>query len=72
MVTSRCRDLRNGAAAGRSLAVESHSVEDVGILDAIGRTPIVRLRRVVPRSRAGLWIKLEYRNPSSCRPGRSS
>jgi cysteine synthase A len=39
-------------------------VEDTGILDAIGDTPLVRLRRIVPANGAELWIKLEYRNPT--------
>jgi len=34
------------------------------ILDLIGDTPIVRLRRVVPRSGAEVFAKLEYLNPS--------
>src|ERR671929_1170603 len=34
------------------------------ILDAIGNTPLVRLRRCAPANGAELWIKLEYRNPS--------
>jgi len=34
-----------------------------GILDAIGDTPLVRLRRVAPEG-AEIWVKLEYRNPS--------
>jgi cysteine synthase A len=35
-----------------------------GILDQIGDTPLVRLRRCVPANGAELWLKLEYRNPS--------
>ena len=34
------------------------------ILDAIGNTPLVRLRRCVPANGAELWLKLEYRNPT--------
>jgi cysteine synthase len=34
------------------------------ILDAIGNTPLVRLRRIVPANGAELWVKLEYRNPT--------
>jgi cysteine synthase len=34
------------------------------ILDAIGNTPLVRLRRCAPPNGAELWVKLEYRNPS--------
>ena len=35
-----------------------------GILDQIGSTPLVRLRRIVPANGAELWLKLEYFNPS--------
>jgi cysteine synthase A len=34
------------------------------VLDAIGNTPLVRLRRCTPANGAELWLKLEYRNPS--------
>ena len=34
------------------------------ILEAIGNTPVVRLRRCLPANRAELWLKLEYRNPT--------
>jgi cysteine synthase len=34
------------------------------ILEAIGNTPLVRLRRCAPANGAELWLKLEYRNPS--------
>ena len=34
------------------------------ILDAIGNTPLVRLRRCAPANGAELWLKLEYCNPS--------
>jgi cysteine synthase A len=34
------------------------------ILDTIGNTPLVRLRRCAPANGAELWVKLEYRNPS--------
>jgi cysteine synthase A len=34
------------------------------ILDAIGNTPLVRLRRCAPENGAELWLKLELRNPS--------
>jgi cysteine synthase A len=34
------------------------------ILEAIGNTPLVRLRRCVPTNGAELWLKLEYCNPS--------
>jgi cysteine synthase A len=34
------------------------------ILEAIGNTPIVRLRRCAPQDGAELWLKLELRNPS--------
>src|SRR6478672_4900309 len=34
------------------------------ILDAIGNTPLVRLRRCAPANGAELWLKLENTNPS--------
>src|SRR5215471_7895040 len=34
------------------------------ILEAIGNTPVVRLRRCAPPNGAELWLKLEYRNPT--------
>src|SRR5256714_2698599 len=34
------------------------------ILETIGNTPLVRLRRCVPANGAELWLKLEYRNPT--------
>ncbi|HKP17097.1 MAG TPA: PLP-dependent cysteine synthase family protein [Gaiellaceae bacterium] len=34
------------------------------ILDAIGNTPVVRLRSCAPANGAQVWVKLEYLNPS--------
>jgi len=34
------------------------------ILDAIGNTPLIRLRHCVPENGAELWLKLEHLNPS--------
>jgi cysteine synthase len=34
------------------------------ILDAIGNTPLIRLRRCGPPNGAELWLKLEYYNPT--------
>jgi cysteine synthase A len=34
------------------------------ILETIGNTPLVRLRRVGPANGAELWLKLEYRTPT--------
>ena len=34
------------------------------ILEAIGNTPAVRLRRCAPPNGAELWLKLENRNPT--------
>jgi cysteine synthase len=34
------------------------------VLDAIGETPLVRLRRCAPPNGAELWLKLEYYNPT--------
>lgn len=35
-----------------------------GVLSAIGKTPIVQLRRVVPEGSAKVLVKLEYANPT--------
>src|SRR2546423_12222195 len=35
------------------------------ILEAIGNTPLVRLRRCAPENGAELWLKLEYLNPTA-------
>lgn len=35
-----------------------------GVLDAIGSTPLVELRRVVPDGAARVWVKLEFFNPT--------
>lgn len=37
---------------------------DPGILDAIGNTSLVRLRKVVPPDCAGIYAKLEWENPT--------
>lgn len=34
------------------------------VLDLIGETPVVRLRRVVPEGAATVWVKLERANPA--------
>lgn len=34
------------------------------VLEAIGKTPLVRLRRCAPTNGAELWLKLELRNPT--------
>ncbi len=36
------------------------------VLDLIGRTPVVRLQRVVSPGMATLWAKLERQNPAGC------
>jgi cysteine synthase A len=36
----------------------------MSILDAIGNTPLVRLRGCAPENGAEIWVKLEYCNPS--------
>jgi cysteine synthase A len=58
---------RSGGGARRDLPAsgldrDHHPVES--ILEAIGDTPLVRLRRCAPRNGAELWLKLEYRNPT--------
>jgi cysteine synthase A len=36
----------------------------MSVLDAIGGTSLVPLRRVVPAGAAGVWVKLEWENPT--------
>lgn len=36
----------------------------MNVLDAIGNTSLVRLRRVVPQGRAAIFVKLEWENPT--------
>ncbi|MBN1260174.1 MAG: cysteine synthase A [Anaerolineae bacterium] len=36
------------------------------VLELIGRTPLVRLRRVIPPESAAVWAKLERQNPAGC------
>jgi cysteine synthase len=36
----------------------------VSVLEAIGNTSLVRLRRMVPKSGAEVWVKLEWENPT--------
>jgi cysteine synthase len=35
------------------------------ILEAIGNTSLVRLRKVVPSGGAEIWVKLEWENPTA-------
>ena len=35
-----------------------------GVLEAIGRTPVVRLKRLAPAGAADIFVKLEYFNPT--------
>src|SRR3954453_2068698 len=48
----------------RGSSDDLHNRSMTSILDAIGNTPLVRLRRCAPANGAELWIKLEYRNPT--------
>ncbi len=45
------------APVGRAVAFE-------GVLDAVGGTPLIRLRRLSPPSAATIWAKLESCNPA--------
>ena len=36
------------------------------VLDLVGRTPIVRLNRIVEKGMATVWAKLERQNPAGC------
>jgi cysteine synthase A len=39
-------------------------MENTGILDTIGNTPLVRLEHIKPANGSEIWVKLEYRNPT--------
>ena len=44
----------------------THSPAPVdSVLHAIGRTPVLRLRKVVPTGSADVYVKLEYFNPAN-------
>ena len=43
---------------------EEGSSPQGSILEGIGDTPLLRLRRCGPANGAELWLKLEYRNPT--------
>src|SRR5215218_5247229 len=57
--SSRPRGSRPTPASTRYTCVSVDSM-----LEAIGNTPLVRLRRCAPANGAELWLKLENRNPS--------
>jgi cysteine synthase len=44
--------------------MEKTSSQKDGILTAIGKTPLVRLRKIVPKDGAAVYVKLEYFNPT--------
>src|SRR3954467_9587395 len=46
------------------MASPTSTVTTASILDAIGNTPLVRLRALAPGNRAEIWVKLEYLNPT--------
>ncbi len=43
---------------------EVKQLKSPNTLDAIGKTPIVQLRKFVPKGSANIFIKLEYFNPT--------
>src|SRR6185503_4650364 len=54
--TSRARQHRAGRAPGEALTMH--------VLDAVGNTSLVRLRKVVPPGAASVLVKLEWENPT--------
>src|SRR5581483_6632195 len=65
------RDVRPSRVAEDALRPEQrvqaqpeHRASMTSILESIGNTPLVRLRRCVPENGAELWLKLEYLNPT--------
>lgn len=43
---------------------EIQSLKSLSTLDAIGKTPIVQLQKIVPKGSADILVKLEYFNPT--------
>ncbi|MGC9349124.1 MAG: cysteine synthase A [Anaerolineae bacterium] len=43
-----------------------HGVVADSVLDLIGRTPVVRLQRLVTPGMSEVWVKLERQNPGGC------
>jgi len=50
--------------SAQSPTVAERLGEPVSVLDAIGNTPVVQLKRVVPAGSAKILVKLEYTNPT--------
>ncbi len=48
----------------RIASLLSHSEPTVSVLDGIGNTPLVALRRIVPPGSARILVKLEWANPT--------
>ncbi len=44
--------------------MELHRPISPTVLDAIGNTPLVQLRKLVPKGSANIFLKLEYFNPT--------
>ena len=44
---------------------EVQQIKSPTTLDAIGKTPIVQLRKIVPKGSADILVKLEYFNPTN-------
>src|SRR5206468_3550262 len=59
--------LQRGAAADRGVLVRKPTVRNralMDILEAIGNTSLVRLRKIVPPGCAAIFVKLEWENPT--------
>src|SRR6266480_4065334 len=62
--TAAVSGARGACGAHRNLASVGGCVGTKGMLEAIGNTPLVRLRTIVPDSSAEVLVKLEYYNPT--------
>src|SRR5204862_766987 len=54
--------MRSGSDAPRATTAATTAPGDV--LQAVGSTSLVRLRRIVPRNGANVLVKLEWENPT--------
>ena len=60
----RSRARATTARSRARTAARAHNPRVPSILDAIGNTPLVRLRQCTPANGAELWLKLDYLNPT--------
>jgi cysteine synthase A len=51
------------------MGIEANTIQGIvadNVLELIGKTPVVRLQKVIPEDIATIWAKLERQNPGGC------